>query len=104
MLLCLGLPLLPGCYQQDPLVSAAQNLQRSAYEFAKQEEDRKQQFNLLELGMSQSEVRKRLGPPSARQSRGESPEESHEVWTYNRSMQDVVLTFTNQKLTEIRME
>jgi hypothetical protein len=97
--------LLAGCYQQDPLVRAAQNLQQSAYDFAKQEEGRRQQMNLLELGMSQSEVLKRLGAPSARQSAGNSPEESRETWTYNRPMQaPAVLTFTNQKLTGIRME
>ncbi len=105
MLLSLWLPVLPGCYQQDPLVRAAQNLQQSAYEFAKQEEERKQQFSLLELGMTQSEVLRRLGAPSARQSVGGSLEDSREVWTYTRPMQaPAVLTLTNQKLTEIRIE
>ena len=84
---------------------AAQDLQQSAYDFAKHEEERQQQLNLLELGMSESEVLKRLGSPATRQSAGASPEESHEVWTYNRAMQaPAILTFTNQKLTEIRME
>jgi hypothetical protein len=97
--------LMSSCYRQDPLVRAAQDLQQSAYDFARSEEEHKQQLNLLELGMSQNEVLKRLGPPATRQSAGASPEESREVWTYNRAMQaPAILTFTNQKLTEIRME
>ena len=78
--------LISSCYRQDPLVRAAQDLQQSAYDFAKHEEERQQQLNLLELGMSESEVLKRLGSPATRQSAGASPEESREVWTYNRAM------------------
>lgn len=95
-----------GCYQrQDPLVRAAQDLREAAYEFAKQEEMKQQQFNLLELGMSTSEVLKRVGPPSSRQSLTTGPEESRELWTYQRAMRSpTLLTFTNQRLSELRLE
>jgi hypothetical protein len=97
--------LLAGCYRQDPLVRAAQDLREAAYDFARQEEEQRQQFNLLELGMTKEAVLKRLGPPSSRKSRGAGPEENIEVWTYRRSMHaPAVLTFTDQKLTEIRVE
>ena len=97
---------LGGCYQrQDPLVRAAQDLQQLSYEFAEREEERKQQFDLLELGMSDEEVRNRVGPPSARQSLTSDSEEQRERWTYQRTMQPpITLVFTNQRLTEIRLE
>lgn len=95
-----------GCYQrQDPLVRAAQDLREAAYEFAKQEEIKQQQFNLLELGMSTNEVLKRVGPPSSRQSLTTGPEESRELWTYQRAMRvPTRLTFTNQRLSDLRLE
>ncbi|HXG17672.1 MAG TPA: hypothetical protein VNN62_01175 [Methylomirabilota bacterium] len=97
--------LLVGCYRQDPLVRAAQDLREAAYDFARQEEEQRQQLNLLELGMTKDAVLKRLGPPSSRKSTGAGPEENIEVWTYQRSMHaPAVLTFTDQKLTEIRVE
>lgn len=97
---------LGGCYQrQDPLVRAAQDLQELSYEFAKREEERKRQFGLLELGLSDEEVLKRVGPPSSRQSLPTSSEEHRERWTYHRAMQPpATLVFTNQRLTEIYLE
>jgi hypothetical protein len=76
-----------------------------SYEFAKREEERRQQFTLLELGMSDKDVLKRIGPPSSRQSMQSDPEERRERWTYQRAMQaPATLIFTNQRLTEIRLE
>jgi hypothetical protein len=97
---------LSGCYrQQDPLVRAAQDLQQMSYEFAKHEEERKQQFGLLALGMSDKEVIERVGPPSSRQSLESGSEERRERWTYQRAMQTpATLVFTNQRLTEIYLE
>jgi hypothetical protein len=97
---------LGGCYQrQDPLVRAAQDLQQLSYDFAKREEERRQQFNLLELGMSDKEVIERIGPPSSRQSMESGPEERRERWTYQRAMQaPAIFIFTNQRLTEIHLE
>jgi len=97
---------LGGCYQrQDPLVRAAQDLQQLSYEFARREEERKQQFNLLALGMSDKEVLGRVGAPSSRQSLASDPEERRERWTYQRTMQTpATLIFTNQRLTEIHLE
>jgi len=102
----LALLSLAGCYQrQDPLVRAAQDLQQLSYEFAKREEERRQQFNLLDLGMSDKEVLGRVGPPSARQSLEGDSEERRERWTYQRPMQaPAMLIFTNQRLTEIHLE
>lgn len=100
-----SLLMLAGCYRQDPLVRAAQDLREAAYDFARQDEERRQQFNLLELGMTENEVLKRLGPPSSRQSLGSDTEDNRQTWTYTRAMQPpVVLTFANRRLTEIRME
>jgi hypothetical protein len=97
--------LFSGCYRQDPVVRAAQDLQQAAYEFARQETARTQQFNLLELGMSTQEVLKRVGPPSSRQSLESSAGTSRELWTYNRPMRPpTTLTFVDQRLTEIRIE
>ena len=95
-----------GCYQrQDPLVRAAEDLREAAYEFARQEEAKRQEFNLLELGMSTSEVQKRVGPPSSRQAQTSGPEESRELWTYQRAIRSpALLTFTNGRLSELRLE
>jgi hypothetical protein len=95
-----------GCYQrQDPVVQAAQDLQRMAYDFAAQEDERRQRLNTLRLGMSDSEVLNTVGPPSTRQSVGTSPEESREVWTYRGGLGPfATLTFANQRLVEIRIE
>ena len=96
---------LSGCYRQDPVVRAAQDLQQAAYDFARQETERNQQFNLLELGMSTNDVIKKVGPPSSRQSIMSDSENTSEVWTYTRAMRTpTVLTFTNRRLTEIKME
>lgn len=97
---------LGGCYQrQDPLVRAAEDLRELSYEFARREEERRQQFDLLELGMSDKEVIERVGPPSSRQSLEGGLEERRERWTYQRSMQTpATLVFTNQRLTEIHLE
>lgn len=95
-----------GCYQrQDPVVRAAQDLQRMAYDFAEQEEDKQQQLRSLRLGMSDSEVIDIAGPPSTRESRMVSAEESREIWTYRGAMRPLAtLTFQNQRLMEIRIE
>lgn len=102
----LVLLLLSGCYwRQDPLVRAAQDLQEMSYEFARQEEERRQQFNLLALGMSDDEVLTRVGPPTSRRSLEDNSDERRERWTYQRSMRaPATLTFTNQRLTEITLE
>jgi hypothetical protein len=97
--------LFAGCYRQDPLVRASQDLQEAAYDFARQETERNQQFSLLELGMSTNDVLKKVGPPSTRHSLASEAENNREVWTYTRSMRaPATLTFTNQQLTEIRLE
>ena len=96
---------LAGCYRQDPVIRAAQDLQQAAYDFARQETERTQQFNLLELGMSTNDVIKKVGPPSTKQSMESDSEAKKELWTYNRAMRPpTTLTFTNQRLTEIRVE
>jgi len=94
-----------GCYQPDPSVRAAQDLQRMAYDFANYEEDRIQQFRSLRLGMSADEVIKRLGPPATQQSVSSGAEESREVWTYRGAVSPLgTLTFVNQRLVEIKSE
>lgn len=97
---------LSSCYQrQDPLVRAAQDLEQLSYEFAKQEEERRQQFSLLELGMSDQEVLERVGPPSSRQSLESDAGERRERWAYQRAMQTpVILILTDRRVTEIRLE
>ena len=100
------LPAMTGCYQQqDPVVQAAQDLQRMAYDFASQEEEQTRRLNSLHLGMSDKEVLDVVGPPSARQSLATNAEESREAWTYRGAMRPLAtLTFVNQRLTEIRVE
>ncbi|MGE0824719.1 MAG: hypothetical protein AB7G75_07305 [Candidatus Binatia bacterium] len=95
-----------GCYQrQDPLVRAAQDLQDLATDFAAREEDRIQQFTSLRLGMSQDEVLRAVGAPASRQILSTSDDDSRELWTYRGAMRPLgTLTFTNQRLTEIRSE
>jgi hypothetical protein len=95
-----------GCYQrQDPMVQAAQDLQRMAYDLAEQEEDKQRRLNSLRLGMSDSEVLDIAGPPSARESRMINAEESREVWTYRGTLRPLAtLTFINARLMEIRVE
>jgi hypothetical protein len=95
-----------GCYQrQDPVVQAAQDLRRMAYDLAAEEEEKQQRLNSLRLGMSDSEVLDIAGPPSTRESRVVSAEESREVWTYRGAVRPVAtLTFVNHRLLEIRIE
>ena len=95
-----------GCYQrQDPVVQAAQDLERMAYDFAAQEDERMHRINTLRLGMLDSEVIDAIGPPSTRRSIETSAEESREVWTYHGALRPLAtLTFVNQRLTEIRTE
>ena len=53
------------CYQrQDPVVRAAQDLQRMANDLVVYEEDRGRRFQSVQLGMSQGEVMKILGAPA----------------------------------------
>ena len=94
-----------GCYQQDPAVRAAQDLQQMAYDMANQQEDLKDHLNSLRLGMTDKEVLKTAGPPSTRQSIATNAEESREVWTSRGAITPVgTLTFVNQRLTEMRVE
>lgn len=95
-----------GCYQrQDPVVRAAQDLQRMAYDFAVEEEARQQRLRGLRLGMSDNEVLDIAGPPAARESRLVSAEESREVWIYRTALRPLAtLTFVNHRLTEMYIE
>lgn len=95
-----------GCYQrQDPVVRAAQDLERMAYDFAAEQDEQKRRLNALRLGMSDTEVLNAVGPPSARQSVQTYGEESREIWTYRGGLAVLAtLTFVNQRLTEIRVE
>ncbi|MCS6925792.1 MAG: DUF2845 domain-containing protein [Candidatus Binatia bacterium] len=95
-----------GCSpRQDPVVRAAQDLQRMAYDFAAEEEARQQGLRALRLGMSDSEVLALAGPPSARESRMLSAEESREVWIYRTAFRPVAtLTFVNHRLTQIDIQ
>ena len=105
--LLFSLPLaITSCYQrQDPVVRAAQDLQEMAYDLAAQEETQVRRLNGLRLGMSDNEVLKAVGPPSARQSLMISAEESREIWTYRGAMRPLAtLTFVNQRLIEIKVE
>ena len=97
---------LVGCYKrEDPLVRAAQDLRQLSYEFAEREEERLHRFRSLELGLSDDEVLARVGPPSSRQSLTSDPEERRELWTYQRGLTPpTLLTFTNRRLTSIRLE
>lgn len=94
------------CYQrQDPLVRAAQDLQRMADDFATQEDDRIQRFNSLRLGMSEDDVLKRLGSPKSRQALSTGDEESRELWTYQGALRPLgTLTFVNKRLVEMKNE
>lgn len=94
-----------GCYRQDPVVRAAQDLQQMAYDLANQQEERTHDLNSLRLGMTDKEVLKAVGPPSARQSIATNSEESREVWTYSGAVRPLAtLTFVNQRLMEMRVE
>jgi len=94
-----------GCYQRDPVMQAAQDLQDMAYDFAAKEEEQIHRLNALRLGMSDEEVLDAVGAPSTRQSTGASPAESREVWTYRKGLRpQATLTFTDQRLTEIKVE
>jgi hypothetical protein len=105
LLLALG-ALCSACYQrQDPLVRAAQDLQRMADQFALQEDDKIQQFNSLRLGMSEDDVRKRLGTPASQQAVSTDNDESRELWTYRGALRPLgTLTFVNKRLVEIHAE
>ena len=95
-----------GCYQrQDPLVRAAQDLQRMADNFASQEDEKIQRFNSLSLGMSEDDVLKRLGPSTSRQTLSTSDDESRELLTYRGALHPLgTLTFVNKRLVEMRSE
>ncbi len=94
------------CYQrQDPLVRAAQDLQRMADDFASQEDDKIQRFNSLRLRMSEGEVLKQLGAPASRQALSSGVDENRELWTYQGAMHPLgTLTFVNKRLVEIKSE
>ena len=100
------LTLCASCYQrQDPLVRAAYDLQRMADQFASQEEDKIQQFNSLQLGMSADDVIKRLGTPTLQRTIIADENGTIEVWEYNGAIRPLgALTFVNKQLTEIRKE
>lgn len=94
------------CYQrQDPLVRAAQDLQRMADQFASQENGKIQQFNSLRLGMSKSDVLKRIGAPTSQQMLSTGTDEIRELWTYRSAMRPLgTLTFAQERLVEIKSE
>lgn len=95
-----------GCYQRpDPVVQAAQNLERMAYNLAAQEDEQIRRLSALRLGMSDSEVLNAVGPPSKRASYMTGAEESREVWMYRGALRVLaILTFVNRRLEEIRVE
>src|ERR1043166_4817631 len=74
------LPAAAGCYRQDPVVRAAQDLQHMAYDLAGRQEEQTDRLNSLRLGMTDEQVLNVVGPPSARESMAISSEESREVW------------------------
>jgi hypothetical protein len=94
------------CYQrQDPVVRAAQDLQRMADDLVAYEEDRTRRFQSLHLGMSQGEVMKILGPPATQRLVEGDNETQREEWTYRASLRPLgTLTFVNRKLVEVRTE
>jgi len=99
------LPAAAGCYRQDPVVRAAQDLQHMAYDLAGRQEEQMDRLNSLRLGMTDQQVLDVVGPPSARESIATSAEESHEVWTYRGAVGPLAtLTFMNQRLVEVRVE
>ena len=104
----LALALLSGtaCYQrQDPVVRAAQDLQRLANDLVAYEEDRGRRFQLVQLGMSQGEVMKILGAPATQHLIESDEDEQREEWTYRASLRPLgTLTFMNRKVVEIRAE
>jgi hypothetical protein len=104
----LALVLLSGtaCYQrQDPVVRAAQDLQRMANDLVDYEEDRERRFQSVQLGMSQGEVMKILGAPATQRLVDSDGEEQREEWTYRASLRPLgTLTFANRKVVEIRAE
>jgi hypothetical protein len=106
--LLLTLVLLTGtaCYQQqDPVVRAAQDLQRMANDLVAYDEDRTQRFQSLRLGMSPGEVIKILGPPETQRLIESNSDEQREEWTYRASLRPLgTLTFVNSKLVEVRSE
>jgi hypothetical protein len=94
-----------GCYRQDPVVRAAQDLQHMAYDLAGRQEEQTDRLNSLRLGMTDEQVLDAVGPPSARESMAISSEESREVWTYRGAVRPLAtLTFMNQRLVEMRVE
>jgi hypothetical protein len=94
-----------GCYQQDPMVRAAQDLQQMAYDMANQQEEQRYHLNNLRLGMTDKEVLDAVGPPATRQSMAMNSEEIREVWTYRGAVSPLAtLTFVNQRLSEMRVE
>ena len=94
------------CYQQqDPVVRAAQDLQRMADDLVAYDEDRTRQFQSLRLGMSQEGVIKILGPPATQRLVESTSDEQREEWTYRASLRPLgTLTFVNSKLVEVRSE
>ena len=104
----LTLVLLSGtaCYQQqDPVVRAAQDLQRMANDLVEYDEDRTRRFQSLQLGMSQGEVTKILGPPATQRLVESTSDEQREEWTYRASLRPLgTLTFVDRKLVEVRSE
>jgi len=94
------------CYQrQDPVVRAAQDLQRMANDLVAYEEDRGRRFHSVQLGMSQGEVMKILGAPATQRLIDGDRDEQREEWTYRASLRPLgTLTFVNRKVVEIRAD
>jgi hypothetical protein len=94
------------CYQrQDPVVRAAQDLQRMANDLVEYEEDRTRRFQSIQLGMSQGEVVKILGAPATQRLVEGDSDEQREEWTYRNSLRPLgTLIFVNRKLVEVRAQ
>lgn len=94
------------CYQrQDPVVRAAQDLQRMANDLVEYEEDRTRRFQSIQLGMSQGEVMKILGAPATQRLIEGDNDEQREEWTYRASLRPLgTLIFVSRKLVEVRTE
>ena len=94
------------CYQrQDPVVRAAQDLQRMADDLVEYEEDRTRRFQSIQLGMSQGEVMKILGAPATQRLVEGTSDEQREEWTYRNSLRPLgTLIFVNRKLVEMRTD
>jgi hypothetical protein len=93
-----------GCFARpDPRVEAARDFQRTAMDLIERDEAATRKLNSLRLGMSDDEVLRIAGPPSRRESLGDS-EDRREVWTYSGELKSLgTLTFEAQRLVQIKV-